>query len=108
MAEWRSMRRLLMRTQPSAMTNERTTRRSPARVGPAGPAGCTGGWRGAGAAGAAAGEGWAGRPCGMHGGVAGAERDERGADGGDDQGEPAGRVHALMREDGGSDGEQDG
>src|ERR1017187_2107601 len=36
------------------------------------------------------------------------KRDEGGADGGDGEGEPAGRVHALAGEEGGADGEDDG
>ena len=42
------------------------------------------------------------------GGVAGAEGDERRADGGDGEGEPAGEVHALVREEGGGDREHHG
>src|SRR6266702_6598528 len=37
MALWRFIRCLLSSTQPRAMTSERTTKRSPAIVGPAGP-----------------------------------------------------------------------
>ena len=55
------------------------------------------------------GEGWAGGArCGLRGGVARAECDECGADGGDGQGEPAGCVHALVGEERGGDCEQDG
>ena len=44
---------------------------------------------------------------GVRGSVASAERDECGADGRDDEGEPAGRVHALVGEEVAADGEQD-
>ena len=55
-----------------------------------------------------AGEGGAGSPEVRGGGMTRAESDERGADGGGDEGEPAGRVHALVGEERGGDGEQDG
>ena len=41
-------------------------------------------------------------------GMTGAECDQGGSDGGDDEGKPAGRVHAFVGEEGGGDGEEDG
>ena len=56
-----------------------------------------------------AGDGWARwTGCGMGGSLARAEGDERGSDGGDGEGEPSGCVHALVGEEGGADGENDG
>ena len=43
--------------------------------------------------------------CGGRGRMAGAAGDERGSHGGDGEGEPAGAVHALVGEEGCSDGE---
>jgi len=65
------------------MTSEKTTSRSPARVGPVGIEGLA------------------------DGGAVSAEGDERGAEGGDGEGEPADPVHALVGEESCADGKND-
>ena len=55
------------------------------------------------------GKGWAARACcGVRAVLVGTECDEGGADGRNNEGEPAGGVHTFVREDSGCDGEEDG